>query len=90
MTTAARAAVAKVFDFSMTERPKYLNDTYRAAGKLNISRVDAVVSASIVGDRAYILAVTENWLGPQTMGPTYTYFQARFDDEGRVVSLDIL
>lgn len=90
MAKAARTAVTHIFDFSLSERPDYLNAAYRSAGKLNISRVNDVVSVSIVGDRAYVLAVTDSWLGPQTIGQTYSYFQCKFDDGGKVVAIDIV
>jgi hypothetical protein len=90
MTKAARTAVTHIFDFSLSDRPEYLNVAYRSAGKLNIARVDHVASASIVGNRVYVLAVTDSWLGPQTIGPTYSYFQCTFDNNGNVASIDIL
>ena len=90
MSGSARAAVTNIFDFSMAERPEYLNETYRAAGKQNIVRVNDVVSVSIVGNRAYVLAVTDNWLAPQTIGAVHTYFQCKFDDNGQVVGIDIV
>ena len=90
MSKSARMAVTNMFDFAMAERPEYLNEAYRAAGKQDIVRVNAIVAVSVVGDRAFVLAVTDKWLAPQTIGPVYSYFQCKFDDEGQVVSIDIL
>ena len=63
---------------------------YRDAGKRDISRVNEIVSVSVVGDRAYVLAVTDKWLARQTIGPVYTYFQCKFDDTGQVVAVEII
>lgn len=90
MAKSARAAVARIFDFSSAERPPYLDEAYRAAGKRNISGLSKVTSVVVLGDRAYILAVTDNWLAPQTIGQAYTYFQCKFDDNGDVVAIDIM
>lgn len=90
MSKAAKIAVTNVFDFSMSERPEYLNVAYRDAGKRDISRVNEIVSVSVVGDRAYVLAVTDKWLARQTIGPVYTYFQCKFDDTGQVVAVEII
>jgi hypothetical protein len=90
MSKSAREAVTNIFDFSMAERPEYLNEAYRGAGKRDIMRVNQVVSVSVVGDRAFVLAVTDKWLAPQTIGPVYSYFQCQFDDHGQVVAIDIL
>jgi hypothetical protein len=90
MSKSARAAVTNVFDFAMAERPEYLNEAYRAAGKQDIVQVNEIVGVSVVGDRAFVLAVTDKWLAPQTIGPVYSYFQCKFDDDGQVTSIDIL
>jgi len=90
MARSARTAVANIFDFAPAERAPYLNEAYRAAGKRNISGLRKVTSVVVLGDRAYVLAVTDNWLAPQTMGQGYTYFQCRFDDDGEVVAIDIM
>jgi hypothetical protein len=90
MSKLARAAVTNVFDFSITERAEYLNEAYRAAGKQGIVRVNEIVSVSVVGHRAFVLAVTDKWLAPQTIGPVYSYFQCKFDEKGQVISIDIV
>jgi hypothetical protein len=90
MSKSARVAVTNIFDFLMSERPEYLNEAYRAAGKQDIVRVQEIVSVSVVGDRAYVLAVTDKWQGPQTIGPVYTYFQCKFDDQGQVDAIAIV
>ncbi len=90
MSRSARVAVRNMFDFAMAERADYLDEAYRAAGKQDIVRVNAIVAVSIVGDRAFVLAVTDKWVAPQTIGPVYSYFQCKFDDDGQVVSIDIL
>lgn len=46
---AARSAVINIFDFSLNPRPDYLNAAYRSAGKLNIVRVNEVVSVKLHG-----------------------------------------
>lgn len=90
MAKSARAAVANIFNFSLAARPPYLNEAYRAAGKQDISGLSKVTSAVVLGNRAYVLAVTDNWLAPQTIGQAYTYFQCRFDDDGEVVAIVIM
>ena len=90
MAKSARSSVANIFDFSLAQRAPHLDEAYRAAGKRNISGLSKVTSVVVLGDRAYVLAVTDNWLAPQTIGQAYTYFQCRFDDSGEVVAIDIM
>lgn len=88
MTNSARAAVANIFTFSAAQRPEYLNEAYRAAGKLGIHGLNRIVSVVVLGNRAFILTVTDNWGSPLMTRQAYTYFQCKFDDNGEVVAID--
>lgn len=90
MKDSAKAAVPAIFDFGNEDRPDYLNAAYREADKHRIVSVEKIVSVRLIGDRAFVLAVTQNWVGPQSIGPAYTYFQCHFDDTGELVRVDII
>src|SRR3546814_16786277 len=59
MTNAARTAVANIFMFSAAQRPEYLNEAYRAAGRLGIQNLNRIVSVVVLGNRAFVFTVTD-------------------------------
>ena len=87
-TNSARTAVSNIFMFSSAQRPEYLNEAYRAAGKIGISGLNRIVSVVVLGNRAFVLAVTDNWGSPLMIRQAYTYFQCKFDNDGEVVAIE--
>jgi hypothetical protein len=83
-------AIAAVFDFDATSRPEYLNEAYREAGKLEIQGFVRIVSSKIVGDRVFSCAVVDRWVGPQTIGNDYAYFQCIFGVANTVTAVKVL
>lgn len=89
MEREARDAPPAVFDLSRTGSPACLDETYRAAGAKGIVGIDRIVGVTVIGYRAFLLAVARRYRSPQTIGEANVYIQCRFDDDGRVTGIDM-
>jgi hypothetical protein len=87
---AANAAIAKIFDFSLPNRPTYLDEAYRSASENRIQDFVRIENTRLIGERTFTCAVVNRWLAVLMVGQSYAYFQCFFDDANGVNQIGVL